>query len=351
MSQQKIICPYCGKENSANVKFCIHCGLPMNNVEQNDHLSYDTSGDRYCDNCGYKLSDGDVFCNNCGCQLGAEDYDPQKNSIPTVDKNNKKHRPLLVLLLVLSLMVICGFVFIPDALDDFDMDFSSWLNTKKTASTSRTETMSATQSTTTSTTQTQKQTYYVGQVVTMGEFEQDDDIGNGKEPIKWDVIDVKDDRMLLIAHDLVEFIKYNNIRKSITWENCSLRQWMNGEFYESAFSSDEKQKILSTRIENRDSSNGVNGGNDTYDKVFSLSTDEARTYFSDDSQRKARYTEHIRNYNMSSDSQYEWWWLRSPGEYSHNAALVDNKGKIVEIHGDPVDDNDIAVRPAMWISI
>lgn len=198
-------------------------------------------------------------------------------------------------------------------------------------------------------TTSQNAVYYVGQVVTMGEFEQDDDETNGKEPMKWDVIDVKDNRALLIAHDLVEYVQYNNTKTSITWENSSLRQWMNGAFYDATFSPDEKQKILSTRTENRNSSNGVDGGNDTYDKVFSLSTDEARMYFSGDNQRKVRYTEHIKHYNLCGDSQYEWWWLRSPGEYAYNAALVDNQGKIVEIHGDPVDDNDIAVRPAMWI--
>ena len=65
----KIVCPNCGKENAVQTKFCIYCGLPMNNLEQNDPLPNDTSSDRYCDNCGYKLSHGDVFCNNCGFQF------------------------------------------------------------------------------------------------------------------------------------------------------------------------------------------------------------------------------------------------------------------------------------------
>ena len=352
MSQKKN-CPNCGKENSGNVKFCIYCGLPMNNLEQNDPLPNDTSSDRYCDNCGYKLSHGDVFCNNCGFQLGVNNYNSQINGIPAADKNHKKHRPLLVLLLVLSLMVICGFVFIPDVLDDFDLDFSTWLNTKKTTSTSPTETTSATQSTTTSTTQIQKQTYYVGQVVTMGEFEQDNNSGNGKESIKWDVLDVQSDRVLLIAHDLMEYVRYNQTRTSVTWESSHLRKWMNNDFYNAAFSADEKNKILTVQLSNSDSSNGTDGGKDTYDKVFSLSVEEAKKYYSTNSQRIAYYTDYVENYKYYGETNAgrEWWWLRSPGATSKHAALVDIDGKIIDNYGDYVDDYDITVRPAMWISI
>lgn len=54
---------------------------------------------------------------------------------------------------------------------------------------------------------------------------------------------------------------------------------------------------------------------------------------------------------MCADNGTEWWWLRSPGKKQDYAALVDNTGKIVEIYGDYVNDDDIAIRPAMWIDI
>ena len=40
-----------------------------------------------------------------------------------------------------------------------------------------------------------------------------------------------------------------------------------------------------------------------------------------------------------------WWWLRSPGNNSNNAANVNNNGNINQ-NGNNVNNNKVAVRPA-----
>lgn len=69
---------------------------------------------------------------------------------------------------------------------------------------------------------------------------------------------------------------FNKDHTSATWENCSLRAWLNDEFINTAFSDTEKAWISLTSLANPDNpEEGTSGGNDTADKVFILSLDEA----------------------------------------------------------------------------
>ena len=187
----------------------------------------------------------------------------------------------------------------------------------------------------------------------MGEYEQDNNFSNGKEPLKWTVLDVQGDKALLIAHDLIDYIPYHERRTDITWEDCTLRKWMNGDFYETAFSTQEQSRILTTHLTNHDNVTGTDGGNDTDDRIFALSVDEANRYFASDAERVAYYTDYVESYHYVTEKAKgrEWWWLRSPGVSPHLAALVNVEGEIIEVKGDYVNDYDITVRPAMWISI
>lgn len=212
---------------------------------------------------------------------------------------------------------------------------------------------STTQQTTQTTDASQQSSYDVGQEVMMGEYEQDNNFSNGKEPLKWTVLDVQGDKALLIAHDLIDYIPYHERRTDITWEDCSLRKWMNKDFYETAFSTQEQSRILTTHLINHDNVTGTDGGNDTDDKIFALSVDEANRYFASDAERVAYYTDYVESYHYVTEKARgrEWWWLRSPGVSPQLAALVNVEGEIIEVKGDYVEDYDITVRPAMWISI
>ena len=122
----------------------------------------------------------------------------------------------------------------------------------------------------------------------------------GKDKRLWRVLEVdrEHDRALLIAERPVCNRPYHSKREDITWERCDLRAWLNGEYYDTAFSEEEKAAIIETHLSNPDNPQyNTPGGNDTDDRIFLLSIDEAEKYFKDDTDRTAGI----------------WWWLRSPG--------------------------------------
>ena len=76
----------------------------------------------------------------------------------------------------------------------------------------------------------------VGNSVSFGSYEQDNNPANGKEEIEWIVLDVQGDRSLLISKYALDCKKYNTEWTDGTWESCSLRKWLNSDFLNAAFS-------------------------------------------------------------------------------------------------------------------
>ena len=147
--------------------------------------------------------------------------------------------------------------------------------------------------------------------------------------------------MLLISDKTLFQKKYNDEEKDITWADCTLRAYLNGEFYDNCFSNAEQEKIATTHLINSNNPDyGTFGGNDTDDKIFLLSIDEANQYFSSDNDRIAK------NYKGEDDN----WRLRSPGNFAHYAALVNYEG-LVYNDGFYVGSDYIAVRPALWMNL
>ena len=71
---------------------------------------------------------------------------------------------------------------------------------------------------------------------------------------------------------------YNTESTEVTWETCSLRQWLNNDFYNTAFNESERKLIETTTLSNPDNPFGGKGGNNTDDKVFCLSMEEVYSY-------------------------------------------------------------------------
>ncbi|MBR1443043.1 MAG: hypothetical protein IJ583_05860 [Firmicutes bacterium] len=105
--------------------------------------------------------------------------------------------------------------------------------------------------------------YSVGDIVTFGTFEQDDNESNGAEPIEWIVLDADGSKALLLSKYVLAEEQYNIQDKQVTWQTSTLFQWLNADFLNGAFSEEERQQIINTE----------------YGKVFLLSFDEAVKYF------------------------------------------------------------------------
>ena len=202
-----------------------------------------------------------------------------------------------------------------------------------------------------------------GEIITFGMYEQDNNTANGAEPIEWLVLDNQGDRMLVISRYGLDCKIYNETGEAVTWETCTLRSWLNSEFYNTAFNDSEKASIRTTTLNNPDSSSfGTIGGNTTADNVFCLSIDEAEVYFgaydsSRDNQsistKATAYAVARGAWVIDSTQLYGgncWWGLRSPGYYQGSAALIDCRGRA----DDDANYNrnvNTAVRPALWIGL
>lgn len=198
------------------------------------------------------------------------------------------------------------------------------------------------------------------QYISFGAYEQDGDDSNGKEPLEWELLEDKSDCMLVMSRYALDCRAYNDSESDVTWETCSLRQWLNEDFYEEAFNDEEKNKILKAGAVNNDNSEfETPGGNDTSDRIVLLSIDEAEKYcpfngkgicdatpYADEIALETRplsYKPDSGTPSFACD-----WWLRSPGEQSNKAAYISKYGYIIK-DGSSVNFYN-AVRPVLWIA-
>jgi len=190
----------------------------------------------------------------------------------------------------------------------------------------------------------------VNSVVNFGSYEQDADISDGKEPIEWIILDIDEDKALLISRYALDVKPFNQQRQSTTWENSSIREWLNNSFLDEAFTEKEQAEVLITNVAaGSNPSYETNTGSDTKDKVFLLSISEVEEFIRFDEDRVCRVTEYAKNQLYETNDVCNWW-LRSPGNETSRAAAVYNDG-FVNYFGFYVELSDFAVRPAVWVDL
>ena len=193
-----------------------------------------------------------------------------------------------------------------------------------------------------------------GMIIPFGSYPQNE---NGcRVPIEWLVLEVKGNEALLISRYVLDCKKYHHELTDINWENCDLRKWLNNDFIKSAFSEEEAKKIKVSELKNEDNPEEyrTRGGNNTKDRVFCLSIDEAEQYFSSDNDRQCQPTAYARKQGVGADNFFIFndccfWWLRSPGYDQFNAAYVYYTSGSLDLSGNLVNYEHGAVRPALRI--
>ena len=198
----------------------------------------------------------------------------------------------------------------------------------------------------------------VGDIIVFGAYEQDNNTSNGKEDIEWLVLAKEDNKILVISDKALDCKPYNQSRDYVTWETCSLRNWLNNDFINAAFTAEERAMIPTVTVSaDKNPVYSTDPGNATKDKVFLLSIVEAEKYCTSDEARRCVPTEYaISNGAYTSDRYAEgdkatcWWWLRSPGFDQYDAAFVYYDGS-VNMSGHNANYDNTSVRPAMWITI
>ncbi len=163
-------------------------------------------------------------------------------------------------------------------------------------------------------------------------------LSKGKK-VLWKVLNIQDDKALIICSDTINGQKFHNSDGSAIWRDCTLRKWLNNDFFGSFFTKTEKTRILPSEIKTVKKQKLIKVGSvTTTDYVFLLSVQEANELFADDEARK------LVLYNSSYS-----WWLRSPGKSPDFVARVLHDGKI-DANGQYSSSNE-QVRPAMWINL
>ena len=189
---------------------------------------------------------------------------------------------------------------------------------------------------------------------------------------EWRVLEVQNNTALIITEYIIEQRAYHNAYKDITWADCSLRKYLNNEFYD-RFSAAEKSRIIPVLNKNPDNQwYGTKGGRDTQDSIFLLSIEETVCrYFGDSSSKlyspgkNQRYWFERKDKNNSKrivrlESRKEgswWWWLRSPGRVNIKAVYIHGDGNI-GIQGNNILKGNISdgeckggIRPALWLKL
>ncbi len=171
------------------------------------------------------------------------------------------------------------------------------------------------------------------------------------ETLEWEVLEYSADRTcaLVISKYIICNKAYHDVYDEpvITWENCTLREWLNGEFYDCAFTEEEKGLIQQTHVVTEANDMGIGGGADTVDHIFLLSIPEVRKYYPSeygDQPDMDRACAQI-------DGILKYWYTRTPGKKSNWITTVTIDGGISTDGGPHFLRPYFGVRPAFWISL
>lgn len=171
-----------------------------------------------------------------------------------------------------------------------------------------------------------------GDMITFGNWHQNSD-GQDMTPIQWRVLKVEGDRALLISDKALDARPYDLYRVDATWDQCTLRAWLNNELLNEAFSPEEQKAILVTTVDN---------GKEcppTEDKLFLLNYSEGSRYLTSE-EFIAHYTEYAARKDGFADVEFSW---------TRKSDCMINMVGTECSETFQIEDN--GVRPAMWVSL
>ena len=195
--------------------------------------------------------------------------------------------------------------------------------------------------------------YQPGNIVVFGFYEQDNDRSNGAEPLEWIVLDSDGSKSLLMTRYVIDHV--HNDMSELYWVNSQSREWLNSEFFE-AFTPEEQDAILTTKVyngvETSHPESGRPGGENTEDRIFLLSYQEALQYLG--TREAPVATDYARKQGVdmafgSCDSL-----LRSVAytEYMEKelGMAISDDGKLVQ-HSGAFRPEDTGLQPVMWVDL
>ena len=196
--------------------------------------------------------------------------------------------------------------------------------------------------------------------ITLGRYEQDNNVSNGPEEIEWLVLaenlgwgDSNDKYALIVSRYVLDGKPYNETKEDVTWETSSIRKWLNNDFCNSAFTQSEKDQIGLFKVGTRDNPDyHTSGGNITSgDRIILLSYDEIINYMPVSS-RRCEATAYARTKGISlmdNETGIVGWATRTPGSKSWGVVTVDPDHDGTFYMPGGVVQATYGIRPALYI--
>ncbi len=153
------------------------------------------------------------------------------------------------------------------------------------------------------------------------------------QDIEWLVISEQDGKKLLLSKYGLDSREYHETSDPVSWENCTLRSWLNGEFFDEAFSDEEVRTYLGPW----DNKNACMLKAICYPTPYAAERGETipEIVFGESAKLKFPGTcfRHVRNHDTINH---------------YNAMAVECYGAVGTGH--ETTDGGICVRPAMWVN-
>ena len=186
-----------------------------------------------------------------------------------------------------------------------------------------------------------------------GRYPQEDE--STKSVIEWTILQRKGNKALLISKCVLDCAQYNNTYSRVTWENCTLKKWLNTIFLTKAFNLEEQSLIID---ESGDSAipNNTSVTNNTSVSKVSLLTDAEAKQFIDCGLKKYRTTHysdmHGAIYHVDGvgfgGKRVSPCWLRSDKKDLFGA-IIEHDGNIKEMRYP--DGMACGIRPIIWVGL
>lgn len=199
------------------------------------------------------------------------------------------------------------------------------------------------------------------------------------KPIEWEILDKDDDNVLLISKYVIDDKEFDETEiesedyEDAGWENSSIRQWLNEDFFNDAFDKTEQKMILTSVNENingyvflrkydkhpeRNSMEDVVEFKETEDKVFLLSVEEIEEYYGIIEESYSLFSSSFAETKNTSGEEWPWWSRTVcyrlgkgiPGTSNYDPCMVGTNG-MVNIPYLRGETTALGIRPVIRVDV
>lgn len=261
----------------------------------------------FCSKCGKEVKDDAVFCPGCGSPLNQNNNSSKKSEKSNNDKSSGGQTinfgiilisvVVLLIIIIIVVVIVLGLIY------------------KTKVAQNGTDTIGS-------------GGYFadekprVGKIIEFGSYEQDGNTSNGKEPIEWIVVSKEgDNSYLLLSLYILDAAYWSDgleesggalgTRGSLSYENSSIRTFLNEDFADEAFSEAEKSVIIPVSFREEEMSVGTDNAT-VKDYAFLIDGETLNTL---SSQNTGVYE--LQKYNV----QYNGAWISVPTQYAINRGV------------------------------